>query len=256
MKSIQDRKWAETFKKEWGFYPIAGGVDKTFTQTEVDALIAEKTRDTLTQDKVDAIVQDRLAREKAKFSDYDDLRKFKTEHEKQLDAAKTKELEAQKEYEKLKEGWAKKDQEFQSIISKKDSEITDMKIGSSLMTEIVKQNAYAEESMALIKSQAVFNSQDGSIKIKSRDANGLEVLHSIEEGIKQFLAQRPHLVKAIKPGGGGTSPGGPGGGGAGASDLNTLNAELQSAMITGDRKKVDEIKLKISAIQGAKRVTL
>src|SRR3990172_9404145 len=231
MKSIQDRKWAETFKKEWGFYPIAGGVDKTFTQTEVDALIAEKTRDTLTQDKVDAIVQDRLAREKAKFSDYDDLRK-------------------------LKEGWAKKDQEFQSIISKKDSEITDMKIGSSLMTEIVKQNAYAEESMALIKSQAVFNSQDGSIKIKSRDANGLEVLHSIEEGIKQFLAQRPHLVKAIKPGGGGTSPGGPGGGGAGASDLNTLNAELQSAMITGDRKKVDEIKLKISAIQGAKRVTL
>jgi len=93
MKSIQDRKWAETFKKEWGFYPIAGGVDKTFTQTEVDALIAEKTRDTLTQDKVDAIVQDRLAREKAKFSDYDDLRKFKTEHEKQLDAAKTKDRE-------------------------------------------------------------------------------------------------------------------------------------------------------------------
>ena len=83
----------------------------------------------------------------------------------------------------------------------------------------------------------------------------MEVLHSVEEGIKQFLTQRPHLVKATKPGGGGTPSGGPGGG-AGASDLNTLNAELQSAMISGDRKKVDETKLKISAIQGAKRVTL
>ena len=229
--------------------------DKTFTQAEVDSLIADKTKDTLTQDKVDAIVQDRLAREKAKFADYDDLRKFKTEHEKQLDTAKTKELEAQKEYEKLKEGWTKKEQEFQGVISKKDSEITDMKVGSSLMTEIVKQNAYAEEVMSLIKSQAVFNPQDGSIRIKSKDANGMEILNSVEEGIKQFLTQRPHLVKATKPGGGGTPSGGPGGG-AGASDLNTLNAELQSAMISGDRKKVDETKLKISALQGAKRVTL
>ena|SRR3990167_4524706 len=231
--------------------------DKTFTQAEVDALITEKSKDALSQDKVDAIVQDRLAREKAKYANYDDLVKFKNEHEKQLDAAKTKELEAQKEYEKLKEGWTKKEQEFQGVISKKDSEITDMKVGSALMFEIVKQNAYAEEAMALIKSQAVFNPQDGSIKIKNKDANGMEVLHSVEEGIKQFLTQRPHLVKATKPGGGGTPSGGPGGGGGtGVEDLNSLNAILQSAMISGDRKKVDEVKLKMSAIQGVKRVTL
>lgn len=229
----------------------------TFTKEQLDAAVATATKDALTQDKVDAIVQERLAREKAKYANYDDLVKFKTDHEKQLDAAKTKELEAQKEYEKLKEGWIVKENEYKSVVQKKDSEITDMKIGGSLMTEIVKQNAYAEEAMALIKSQAVFNPQDGSIKIKGKDANGIEVLHSVEEGVKKFLEARPHLVKAIRPGGGGTPPGGPGGGaGAGAEDLNALNAQLQAAMIQGDRKNINEIKLKISAIQGAKKVVL
>lgn len=229
----------------------------TFTKEQLDAAVVEATKNALTQDKVDAIVQERLAREKAKYANYDDLVKFKSEHEKQLDAVKTKELEAQKEYEKLKEGWTKKEQDYQGIITKKDSEIIDMKTGNALMTEVVKQNAYAEETLALIKSQAVFNPQDGSVKIKGRDTNGVEVLHSVEEGIKQFLTQRPHLVRAARPGGGGTPPGTPpGGGGAGVEDLNSLNAELQQAMNQGDRKRINEIKLKMSAIQGAKKVTL
>ena len=52
---------------------------------------AEKTSEKLlTQSQVDAIVQDRLAREKAKFSDYEDLRNFKLEHSTQLEAATRK----------------------------------------------------------------------------------------------------------------------------------------------------------------------
>ncbi len=208
------------------------------------------------QVRVDAIIQERLAREKAKYSDYEDLRKFRTEHEKQLDVAKQKELEAAKEYEKLKEGWTKKEQEYAGVITKKDAEIVDMKVSSALMGEIVKQNAYAEETMALIKSQAVFD-KEGNIRIKGRDANGLEVMDSIEEGIKKFLIQRPHLVKANKPGGGGTPPGNPGGGaGAGADDLDTLNAELQQAMNRGDTKRTKEIKVKIGAILAGQKLTL
>lgn len=208
----------------------------------------------LTQAQVDAIVQDRLAREKSKYSDYEDLKKFKSEHERQLDEAKTKELEAQKEYEKLKEGWTKKEQELAGVISKKDSEISDMKIGSALMNEIIKQNAYAEETMALIKSQAVFD-KEGNIRIKGRDANGLEVLDSVEEGLKKFLTQRPHLVKATKPGGGGTPAGTPAGGAAGAEDLNSLNAEYIQAQQRGDYKKQKELGVKIRALlttQGVK----
>ncbi len=201
----------------------------------------------LTQPQVDAIVQDRLARERAKFSDYEDLRKFKSEHERQLDEAKQKELEAQKEYEKVKEGWTKKEQEYQGVITKKDFEITDMRIGSSLMGEIVKQNAYAEETMALIKSQAVFD-KEGNVRIKGRDANGLEVMDSVEEGIKKFLKQRPHLVKVAQKAGGGTGAGGAGAGvSVEAKDLNALNAEFMEAQKRGDQKAIKDLKLKIRA---------
>lgn len=229
---------------------------KTFTQEQVDALVEEKTKGALTQDKVDAIVQDRLMREKAKYADYDALRKFRTDHERELEAVTQKELEAKKEYEKLKEGWTKKEQEYAGIIAKKDTEITDMKIGSSLMTEIVKQNAYAEETMALIKSQAVFD-KENNIRIKGRDVNGLEVMDSVEEGIKKFLIQRPHLVKVIQKAGGGTGAGGAGAGaGVGGGDLNSLNQEFLQAKQRGDTKKVSELKVRMQALIASKGVRL
>ena len=187
---------------------------KTFTQEQVDQIIAEKTKGALTQDRVDAIVEERLARQKSKYSDYEDLQKFKSQHEKELEQATQKELEAKKEYEKLKEGWTKKEQEMSGVITKKDAEIIDMKIGNALMSELTQQNAYLEESMALLKSQAVFD-KDNNLRIKGKTADGLDTLHSVTEGVKQFLTVRPHLVKASKLGGGGTPPGGAGGGAGG-----------------------------------------
>ena len=210
----------------------------------------------LTQAQVDAIVQDRLAREKAKFVDYDDLKKFKTEFEKTQDAKQLQLLEEQKKYQEAKDLSEKKILEAQGIIAKKDIEITDMKVGSALMGEIVKQNAYAEETMALIKTQAVFD-KEGNIRIKGRDANGLEVMDSVEEGIKKFLVQRPHLVKATKPGGGGTPPGNPGGGpGTGGDDLNSLNAEFLAARQRGDAKKMGELRVKMHAALASTGVRL
>jgi len=201
----------------------------------------------LPQSQVDAIVQDRLARERAKFSDYDDLKKFKTEHEKQLEVATQKELEAKKEYDKLKEGWTLKEKEFQTLVSKKDSEITDMKIGNALMGEITKQNAYAEETMALLKSQAVFD-KENNIRIKGRDANGMEVMLSIEDGIKKFLEQRPHLIKAAQRAGGGTGTAEAGtGAGTQGDDLNSLNEQLMLAQQRGETKKINELKVKVRA---------
>lgn len=235
----------------------AGTGDKTFTQAQVDAMIAEKTAGALTQDKVNAIVEDRLSRERAKYAGHDELVKFKIEHEKTIAAANEKDLEARKEYDKAKETWVTEQQRLTGLITEKDTAIKDMKISSTLMGEIVKQNAYAEETMALIKSQAVFNEQ-GILQINGVDANGTAIKHSVEEGVKQFLIKRPHLVKATNPNGAGTGAGvGAGAGsGAGAQDLDALNAELQAAMNARDTKKVNELKLKISAIVGAKRSKL
>lgn len=216
---------------------------------------ATEQEKTFTQTQLDTIIQERLSRERSKFADYEDLRKFKTEHEKQLEQATQKELEAKKEYEKLKEGWGKKEQEFQSLITRKDSEITDMKVSGSLMSEIVKQNAYAEETLALIKSQAVFD-KENNIRIKGRDANGLEVMLSVEEGIKKFLEQRPYLVKATKRDGGGTPQGLGGGAGAATDDLNSLNEQFLQAQRSGDYKKMGELKVKMQRGINAQKTKL
>jgi YesN/AraC family two-component response regulator len=210
---------------------------------------------TLTQTQVDAIVQERLARERAKFADYEDLRKFRTEHEQKLEQATQKELEAKKEYEKLKEGWTTKEKEYQGVISKKETEITDMRVSGALINEITKQNAYAEETMALLKSQAVFD-KEGNIRVKGRDANGLEVLNSVEEGVKKFLEQRPHLVRVPQRTGAGTAASKTAGAGVADTDLVTLTQESMQAQQRGDFKKVKEINAKIRTAltsQGARK---
>mgnify|MGYP001490945550 CR=1 FL=1 len=200
----------------------------------------------LPQSQVDAIVQDRLAREKAKFSDYDDLRKFKTDYEKTQDARAQKELEDRKEYEKAKEGWQSKEKEYQGVISKKDGDINDMKITGSLSTEINKQNAYAEETTALLKPMAVID-KEGNIRIKGRDANGLEVMDSVEEGLKKFLTNRPHLVKATNKNGAGAGSGNPSNQNVVGDDLNSLNAALLKAQANRDGKASKELSVKIRA---------
>lgn len=197
----------------------------------------------LPQSQVDAIVQDRLARERAKFANYEDLVKFKNEHEKKIEEATQKELEARKEYDQLKTGLLNKEKEYQAVISKKEAEISDMRVSGSLQTEIAKQNAYAEETMALLKSQAVFD-KEGNIRIKGRDANGLEVLHSVEEGVKQFLTLRPHLVKANVRIGGGTPPATSPGEVITSTDLSN---DLLAAHARGDHKAVRELKTKLQA---------
>ena len=230
--------------------------DEKFTQQQVDNIVAEKMKGVLSQDKVDAIVQDRLARERAKYSDYDDLKKKVSDYEGKQSEQAQKDLEARKEYDKAKETYEKKITDLSDLVSKKDAEINDGKINSALMFEITKQNAYAEEALALLKSQAVFD-KEGNIRIKGRDANGLEIADSVEEGVKRFLTARPHLVKATNRAGGGTPPANPvGGAGAGEDDLASLNAKLLEAQRRGDAKLQRELTVKIKAqlaYQGMRR---
>jgi hypothetical protein len=122
-----------------------------------------------------------------------------------------------------------------------------MKVGSALINEITKQNAYAEESMALLKQQAVID-KEGNIRIKSRDANGIESLLSVEDGVKKFLEARPHLVKVTQKAGGGTGAAQAGTGAAvGGDDLNSLNQQLAAAQARGDHKASKELRIKVQA---------
>lgn len=209
------------------------------------------------QKAVDRIVATRLARQKEQFADYDNLRQFKDEHEKGLEAQKQKDLETSKKYDEAKAGYETKIKGLSEALVGKDRTIETMTIDFNLTNEISKQNGYLEESLALLRGTALL--KEGKIYIKGKDSNGLDTELPVEEGVKRFLTSRPHLVKASVKGGGGTPPSGNGGGrgdgngSAGAEgDLTSLNLELQGAMQRGDRKKTAEIKNRIIEILKAK----
>ena len=196
-----------------------------FTQEDVNNLIAKTRKETL-----------------EKFSDYEDLRKFKTEHEKSLEAQTQAELEKQKEYEKLKEGWTSKEREYQNKLNEATSQLTNERINNSLVNEVMKQNAFPEAAK-LIRDNVVY--ADGKITIKGRNEQGIETDLSIEEGVKQFLKERPYLVKANTGGGAGTGAGSETGG---VANPNTsLGEQLLQARKSGDSKRAMEIKAQMRA---------
>jgi hypothetical protein len=80
------------------------------------------------QAAVDGIVRERLAREREKYRDYDDLKKFKDDTEKAKSEQDQKSLEDQKKYEEAKAGYEKKIKDYEGIVAKKDGEISDLKI--------------------------------------------------------------------------------------------------------------------------------
>ena len=205
------------------------------------------------KDQVNQIVEDRLSRERSKFSDYDDLRTFKIEHQKQVDAQAQKDLEARKEYDTAKATLEKQIKDLQGVVTLKDSSISDLHITYALTSELSKQKGYIEEATALLKPVTVI--KDGVTLIKSKDTNNLEILLPVSEGVKQFLASRPYLVQAQGRSGGNSTGGDTNSAGtAGTGDLNSLNIELQQAISARDTKRVGELRTKITAALAAKGI--
>ena len=229
----------------------------TLTQAELDAKIAAAVGDKkFSQADLDGHIN-RISGEigsryKVKAEELEELRKFKAEHEKEIEINKQKELEDRKQYDELKKQYEEKIVGLQKIITDKDGKITQITVSNALTGELVKQGAFIEESTALLQPQTVV-SENGEICIKGKDANGIDTQLSIEEGVKQFLAKRPHLVKAGSQGGSGTSGGNAGGGAGQGDDLASLNLQMQEAMHSGDNKRVGELRAKISAQLAKKR---
>lgn len=212
---------------------------------------------TFTQADLDRIVQDRIARERSKFQDYDDLRKFRDEHQKEQDKIKQDELIRQKKYEEAEKTYKDQLANYQKLVSEKDARIQDITVNTALTNEIVKQNGMVEESVALLKASVVITA-DGAFRMKSLDSNGLPVEIPLEEGVKKFLSTRPYLVKA---GNGNTSGGGANGstgdGGSGkGDDLDSLNAKYYKAIQSGNTKTAAEIKKQMIPLMKGNRNAL
>lgn len=111
----------------------------------------------------------------------------------------------------------------------------------------------------MLRSNVILDA-NGNVKVKGKDANGIDVEMPLQDGVKRFLEQRPHLVKSTHKAGAGTGAnngagagGGQSGGGQG-EDLNSLNIQLSEAGKRGDLKAISEIRNKIQIQMKAKKI--
>ena len=81
-------------------------------------------QDSFSQEQVDAIVRDRLAREREKYKDYNDLKSKAAEYDKQQEASKTELQKAQEQAEALKKELSglKEQEKIRSIRTKVSGE--------------------------------------------------------------------------------------------------------------------------------------
>ena len=128
---------------------------KTFTQEDIDKAVAEATKDLLSQDKVNEIVEKRLAREREKAererTQAEELAKLSAEERKQKEfeiemAKKNEQYEAQmKEFEKMKADFEKT-----QLLAQVQKELNDRNLPIGMANQLVAN--IAEESMKNIQN--------------------------------------------------------------------------------------------------------
>jgi hypothetical protein len=207
------------------------------------------------QKVVDHVVETRLARERSKFADYEELSKFKQEQLQKQDKHQQEELEKSKKYEEAKKLYESQINQTKELVSKKDQEIQDLRINHALINEINKQNGYSEETLALVKQSAVLDST-GNIAMKGKDANGIDVQLPISEGVKRFLEARPYLIKSTHKAGAGSSGATPTPQMAENASLSDLTTQYSEALTRRDYAKVKELTTKMKSQLQTKGVTL
>ena len=166
---------------------------------------AETQEKALTQDQVDKIIADRVARERAKFEkkysgiDLDHYRGLVEQEEQR----KQQELEKRGEYEKLLKEQAEK---FNSKIQSYESELHSIKIDGTLMNEATNAKAInPQQVVALLKSNLKLNEAGGVDVVDAQgkvryDDNGNPV--AVSTLVNEFLSANPHFQQAGAQGSG------------------------------------------------------
>jgi hypothetical protein len=175
---------------------------ETQAETETAAVESQETK-TFTQEELDRIVADRVAREQRKFDkklsgvDIDEAKELLAQKE-------AAELERQKERGEfdsiLKKTVEKKDMEIQSYKTKLQQTLVDGAIlGAASNNNAVNPNQVSQ----LLKSNTRL-SDDGNVEVLDDNGtpryNDSGDLLSVNEMVAEFLTVNPHMVKASQGG--------------------------------------------------------
>ena len=174
---------------------------------------------TFTQEEVNQILEQRLARERKRFEkqtdgiDLDAARRA-------LEEKQNAELEAAKqrgEFEKvLKTTVEKKDQTIQSLTER----LNQIQVDGSLLNAASTQNAVSPEQVSALLRGQIRLADDGNVEVVDKSGtvryNDKGELLTVSELMSEFLTANPHFVRAT-PGGSGSS------GGAGGSTQKPMS---------------------------------
>jgi hypothetical protein len=162
---------------------IQAQADKTFTQEEVNAILA----------RTKSQIEKKFATKYQDLGDPDELRTLKTEAERRTQEQQIKRGEFEKT---LQEMAAKKDAE----ISKRDSIIKEYKVNSPLLSAAAKYRAVnADQVKALLGSNVRLNGEgdveviDTQGKVRYTDTGSA---FGVEDLVREFLDSNPHFVSA------------------------------------------------------------
>ena len=162
---------------------IQAQADKTFTQEEVNAILAR----TKTQ------IEKKFATKYQDLGDPDELRSIKSDWEKKQQEQQIKRGEFEKTLQELA---AKKDAE----ISKRDSIIKEYKVNSPLLSAAAKYRAVNAEQVKNLLNNNVRLNADGEVEVvgeggsvRYRD-DGQPL--AVEDLVREFLDSNPHFVSA------------------------------------------------------------
>lgn len=170
---------------------------------------AVKEEPKLSQDDVNRIVAERVAREKAKFEkkysgvDLDLYNKLVEEKEQ----TRQQEMEKRGEFEKLLKEQAEK---FNGKIQQYESELTSIKVDGTLLSEASNQRAVnPQQVVSLLKGNIKLNEAGGVDVVDANgqvryDDNGTPL--TVSNLVNEFLTANPHFVSA-GPSGSGTGQG-------------------------------------------------
>ena len=189
------------------------------------------------QDEVNRIVADRVARERKKFEGVD-VDQYKNWQQQEED----RKIEQQKqrgEFEKILKDQADK---FNSRISELEGTLTKEKVDGALLNAASKNRSVAPNQVAdLLKNQVRLNEQ-GQSEVVSNDGTPLYKDDGSQMGVddlvKDFLATNPHFAA---PSASGTGSTGKVGGGSKSGDLDITTLDMNNPK---DRAKYAEYKAK------------
>jgi hypothetical protein len=169
----------------------------------------------LTQAEVDRIVKDRVARERAKFADYDDVKARAAKFD-EIDTANKTELEREKE--------------ARAAAETKATQASTTAERVAIRSAVI---AAAAEAGALKPSDVVALLPKGAVTVTLTDDGEVEVVGA-EEAVAAILKERQHWLKQESTGTrqGGTFDGGAGAGnGNGKTDMRKASKEELDAAL-------------------------